>query len=56
MACPTSKAAPGCLANADGDGTNVRVQLLTNAGAPEQDNQLPVKHQHRARPGPLAPR
>jgi hypothetical protein len=34
------------------DGTNVRVQLLTNAGAPEQDNQLPVKHQHRARPGP----
>ena len=24
--------APGCLANADGDGTNVRVQLLTIAG------------------------
>jgi hypothetical protein len=35
MACPTLRAAPGCLVNADGDGTRVRVQVqvLTNVGA-----------------------
>ncbi len=33
MACPAPRAAPGCLVNADGDGTRVRVQVLTNAGA-----------------------
>jgi hypothetical protein len=35
-------AAPGCLAGADGDGTHVRVQVLTNAGALYRDKQLAV--------------
>ena len=42
MACPAPRAAPGCLANADGDSTHVRVQVLTNAGALDRDKQLPV--------------
>ena len=45
MACPAPRAAPGCLANADGDGTRVRVQVLTNAGALDRDKQLPVVSQ-----------
>jgi hypothetical protein len=47
MACPTLRAAPGCLVNADGDGTRVRVQVqvLTNAGALDRDKQLPVVSQ-----------
>jgi len=42
MACPAPRAAPGCLANADGGSTHVRVQVLTNAGALDRDKQLPV--------------
>jgi len=42
MACPAPTAAPGCLANADGGSTHVRVQVLTNAGALDRDKQLPV--------------
>ena len=42
MACPAPRAAPGCLAHADGDSTRVRVQVLTNAGALDRDKQLPV--------------
>ena len=45
MARPAPRAAPGCLANADGDGTRVRVQVLTNAGALNRDKQLPVVSQ-----------
>ena len=45
MACPAPTAAPGCLANADGDGTRVPVQVLTNAGALDRDKQLPVVSQ-----------
>ena len=45
MACPAPRAAPGCLVNADGDGTRVRVQVLTNAGALDRDKQLPVVSQ-----------
>ena len=47
MACPTLRAAPGCLVNADGDGTRVRVQVqvLTNVGALDRDKQLPVVSQ-----------
>jgi hypothetical protein len=45
MGCPTPRAAPGCLAHADGDSTRVRVQVLTNAGALDRDKQLPVVSQ-----------
>ena len=45
MACPAPRAAPGCLANTDGDSTRVRVQVLTNAGALDRDKQLPVVSQ-----------
>ena len=45
MACPDPTAAPGCLANADGDSTHVRVQVLTNAGALDRDKQLLVVSQ-----------
>jgi hypothetical protein len=45
MACPAPRAAPGCLANADGDSTHLRVQVLTNAGALDRDKQLPVVSQ-----------
>ena len=42
MACPAPRAAPVCLAHADGGSTRVRVQVLTNAGALDRDKQLPV--------------
>jgi hypothetical protein len=32
----------GCLANVDGDSNCVRVQVLTNCGAPDRDKQLAV--------------
>jgi hypothetical protein len=44
MARPAPRAAPGCLAGADGDSTRVRVQVLTN-GALDRDKQLPVVSQ-----------
>ncbi len=34
--------APGALANVDGDGNYVRVQVLTNAGALDRDKQIAV--------------
>ena len=45
MACPAPRAAPGCLAHADGGSTRVRVQVLTNAGALDRDKQPPVVSQ-----------
>src|SRR3984885_11788638 len=33
---------PGALANVDGDGNYVRVQVLTNAGALDRDKQIAV--------------
>ena len=48
MACPAPRAAPGCLAHADGDSTRVRVQVLTNAGALDRDKQPPVISQAEA--------
>jgi hypothetical protein len=34
----------GSLANVDGNGTYVRVQVLTNAGALDRDKQLAVEN------------
>ena len=48
MACATPRAAPGCLANADGDSTPRPVQVLTNTGALNRDKQLPVISQPTA--------
>ncbi len=45
IACPAPTAAPGCLANADGGSTRVRVQVLTNASGLDRDKQLPVVSQ-----------
>ncbi len=36
---------PGAMANVDGDGNYVRVQVLTNAGALDRDKQLAVVKQ-----------
>jgi len=33
---------PGSLSNVDGDSNYVRIQVLTNAGAPDRGNQLAV--------------